>query len=52
MHINDYVTTYEHPRFGLASMAGFPIGLSETPGATRSPASEFKIKATYRGNFS
>jgi crotonobetainyl-CoA:carnitine CoA-transferase CaiB-like acyl-CoA transferase len=37
---NEYVTEFEHPQHGPTRMLGFPVGLSETPCAIRSPAPE------------
>ncbi|GIW44189.1 MAG: CoA transferase [Candidatus Binatia bacterium] len=38
---NDYITPFEHPRFGATKVVGIPVQLSATPGAIRLPAPEF-----------
>jgi crotonobetainyl-CoA:carnitine CoA-transferase CaiB-like acyl-CoA transferase len=38
---NDYVVEIDHPQFGPTRMAGFPVGMSETPCSIRTPAPEF-----------
>ena len=38
---NQYVTDFEHPRFGRTQVMGIPVRLRETPGSVRLPAPEF-----------
>jgi crotonobetainyl-CoA:carnitine CoA-transferase CaiB-like acyl-CoA transferase len=38
---NDYVTDFDHPRFGMTKVVGMPLRLRETPGSVRLPAPEF-----------
>ena len=38
---NDYVTDFDHPRFGSTKVMGIPVRLSQTPGQVRLPAPEF-----------
>ena len=38
---NQYVTDFEHPRFGHTQVMGIPVRLRETPGSVRLPAPEF-----------
>lgn len=38
---NNYVTTFEHPGYGLLQIPGFPVALSETPASIRCKAPEF-----------
>lgn len=40
MLANDYVTAFDHPRFGPTQVIGVPVRLSETPGRIRLPAPE------------
>lgn len=37
---NEYVTEFQHPQHGPTRMLGFPVGLSGTPCAIRTPAPE------------